>query len=252
MWPFFRCRSEDGSEDGSVAGRAPPTILGKSGEFWGILVTCLSKERYYDILYQNGQNLGKNNRQPASYRYFCRCPIYLFLGNLRVKVPEKQHSKYHDVSSTCKKKSAIFAFWRHTVSMELKKITRRDVFPFNWSQPRGSLLEAFIHELGSKSIPWNSSRVDLCETEVNPAWQDTSSLKHIILFEWRSPSPTRFTSNYRIPTSDEYLRPILIDPEISIHFSYFCGKKWWNILMMSYCCCRRSPPALPVCLAKGC
>ena len=43
---FFRCRSEDGSEDGSVAGRAPPTILGKSGEFWGILVTCLSKERY--------------------------------------------------------------------------------------------------------------------------------------------------------------------------------------------------------------
>lgn len=85
-----------------------------------------------------------------------------------------------------------------------------------------------------------------------PPRQDKSSLKHIILFGWRLPSPTSVTSDCRIPTSDEYLRPILIDPEISIHLSYFCGKKRGNILMIGYCCCRKSPPALPVCLAKGC
>lgn len=76
--------------------------------------------------------------------------------------------------------------------------------------------------------------------------QDASSLKHIILFGWRSPSPTRF----RIPTSDEYLRPILIDPEISIHFSYFCGKKdetfWWSAIVV-----QKKPASLAGVFSEG-
>lgn len=46
---------QDGSEDGFPWQEGHLQLFWeRSGEFWGILVTCLSKERYYDILYQNG------------------------------------------------------------------------------------------------------------------------------------------------------------------------------------------------------
>ena len=172
---------------------------------------------------------------------------YLFLGNLLQNSLTAQQIPY-DASSTC-----IFAFWRHTT-------------PWNWKKNTSVGVCFLLTDHRQEEVCWRLSSTNWAANpflEIPHEWtcaklrstpprQDKSSLKHIILFGWRLPSPTSVTSDCRIPTSDEYLRPILIDPEISIHLSYFCGKKRGNILMIGYCCCRKSPPALPVCLAKGC
>ena len=102
-----------------------------------------------------------------------------------------------------KKKSVIFAAGgrRHTVSMELEK--KHVGICFLWTDH--SFNGEVCWRLSSTNwaanpfleIPHEWTCAKLRST---PPRQDTSSLKHISLFGWKSPSPTRFTSNYRIPT----------------------------------------------------